>query len=437
MMFRSCLRAVFTAGKISPDISCITILMKILQINNVHYRRGGADAVYLNTAELLLQNGQEVIFFNTLKKDNIPCKDERYWVSSIESRAKGLKSTLLELRNFFYNPEAAKKIEILIKAEKPDIAHIHLFWGCGISPSITKVLKKYNIPLVQTVHDYRMICPIALLMDREGHVCERCQGRFFYKAGIYHCSHHGRIRSIIMAAETYYHNRFFYPTDVVNGFIFVSHFALNKHIQYMPKMKGANTTVLYNFAPVDDVLSRDDTVAYFLFYGRLSHEKGIKTLIEVFKNNVHLKLKIVGTGPLEKDLRSQYNNYYNIEFLGYRSGESLKSLVRNAMFVCVPSEWYENNPMTIVEAYSMGTPVIGARIGGIPEIVEDGTTGYQFESGNVGNLSQVINYAASMNTDDYTVMRQNARMFYQEHFSPNNYYERLMDFYKHTIELYE
>lgn len=411
--------------------------MKILQINNVHYRRGGADAVYLNTAELLQQHGEEVVFFNMLRKNNIPCKDEKYWVSSLESRPQGAKSTLIELRNFFNNPEAAEKIEELIKAEKPDIAHIHLFWGCGISPSITKVLKMYRIPLVQSVHDYRMICPISLFMDNKGRVCEKCEGKHFYKAGLYGCSHHGRVRSIVMAAEMYYHNRYFYPTEVVDGFIFVSQFAYDKHVQYMPKMKLANSTVLYNFTPSDGRYIRDEVEPYFLYYGRLSHEKGIKTLIQAFQDNPNLKLKVVGTGPLDIELREKYVNERNIEFLGYHSGDSLKKLVRNAQFVCVPSEWYENNPMTIVEAYSMGTPVIGARIGGIPEIVEDGKTGLRFESGNVKDLKHTIEKAASLGAGNYDEMRQHALEFYKMHFSPDNYYDRLMDFYKHTLELYE
>lgn len=411
--------------------------MKVLYINNVHYRRGGADAVYLNTADLLEQHGNEVVFFNMKKNKNIPCKDEKYWVSSIDSRPKGLKSTLLELRNFFYNPEAAEKIEELILAEKPDIAHIHLFWGCGISPSITKVLKKYHIPLVQSVHDYRMICPISLLMDRKGRVCERCQGKQFYKAGIYACSHHGRIRSIIMASEMYYHNYHFYPTDVVDGFIFVSQFAHDKHVQYMPKMKGANTTVLYNFALSDGCFTRENIVPYYLYYGRLSHEKGIKTLIEACKDNPNIQLKVVGTGPLDKELSDEYGNNKKIEFLGYHSGESLKKIVRNAQFVVVPSEWYENNPMTIVEAYSMGTPVIGAQIGGIPEIVIEGKTGFRFEPGNKKDLQKAISKAVAMGTSEYEKMRKTSYLFYQDNFSPEKHYEKLMAFYKHTLELYE
>ncbi len=410
--------------------------MKILQINNVHYRRGGADTVYLNTAELLQTHGEDVVFFNMLKKDNMPCKDEKYWVSSIESRPQGLKSTLVELRNFFYNPEAAIKIEELIKDEKPDIAHIHLFWGNGISPSITKILKNYKIPLVQTVHDYRMICPIALLMDKKGKVCEKCEGKHFYKAGLYGCSQHGRVRSIMMAAEMYYHNRHFNPVDVVNGFIFVSNFSYQKHLQYMPSLAKANTTVLYNFA-VSDRMIRTKEAPYYLFYGRLSYEKGIRTLLEAIKDKPDVQLKVVGSGPMEEELEQQYGSFDNISFLGYQTGETLKNLVRNARFVFVPSECYENNPMTIVESYSMGTPVIGARIGGIPEIVDEGKTGFRFESGNVEELKQVVLKADSITMDEYEVMRRNAYHFYEENFSPDKYYEKLMDFYKQTIDKYE
>lgn len=411
--------------------------MKVLQINNVHYRRGGADAVYLNTADLLMKHGNDVVFFNMRKDNNLPCKDEKYWVSSVESRPKGLKSTLIELRNFFYNPEAEQKIEELVKEKKPDIAHIHLFWGSGISPSITKVLQKYHIPLVQTVHDYRMICPIALLMDKNGNVCEKCEGKYFYKAGIYCCSRHGRLRSIIMAAEMYYHNRHFHPLKVINGFIFVSNFSYNKHLQYMPSLKQANTTVLYNFANFVNDGNRDEQERYFLFYGRLSHEKGIKTLLDAAKSCNEIQFKVVGSGPMEEELKEQYRRCTNISFLGYKMGDELKCLVRNARYVCVTSECYENNPMTIVEAYSMGTPVVGSRIGGIPEIVPEGLTGYCFETGNVNDLIQTIIKAESMPDSDYEKMRLEVRRFYDNNFSAENYYQKLIAFYKKTMEIYE
>ncbi len=409
--------------------------MKVLLINNVHYRRGGADTVYLNTGELLEQHNVEVVYFNMLRDKNLPNKDEKYFVSSIESRPKGIKSTLLELRNFFYNPEAATKIEELIISEKPDIAHIHLFWGCGISPSICKVLKKYHIPLIQTVHDYRMVCPVALLKDSKGNVCEKCKGKHFYHAAFKSCSHHGRVHSIIMAAEMYFHNLLFYPTKVVDGFIFVSHFSKLKHEQYMPKMALAKSIVLYNFNKAQtNVGAKKEN--YFLYYGRLSHEKGIITLISAFGDLPKIKLKVVGTGPIEDELKvlCEKKSYENIEFLGYHSGDTLLELVRNAKFICVPSECYENNPMTIVESYSLGTPVIGARIGGIPEIIKEGEIGFIFESKNLKDLVEKVQYAAALSQMEYNTMCDAASVFAKENFEQEWHFQHLIDFYKQIIE---
>lgn len=404
--------------------------MKVLQINNVHYRRGGADAVYLNTAELLLQHGNEVVFFNMLKNGNLPCKDEKYWVSSLDSRPQGIKSKLIELRNFFDNPEAARKIEELIIAEKPDIAHIHLFWGMGISPSITKVLKKYHIPLVHTAHDYHLICPVALLMDSKGQVCEACKGKHFIKAMLKGCSHNGRVATCIKAAEQYYHNMKYNPVDVLQGIIYVSYFSQNKHLEYMPSLAKVKSTVLYNFNSIGE--EREDySGKYYLYYGRLAQEKGLFTLVEAFRTNPALQLKIVGTGPLEDAICQQLPS--NVEMLGPKYGEELFELVKGAKFVCVSSECYENNPLTIVESYSWGVPVIGSRLGGITEIIRDGETGFLFEHKNENELSNCLSKAEALSESKYVAMCKAAYHFAQDNFSSERHYERLMAFYKDVI----
>ncbi len=410
--------------------------MKVLQINNVHYRRGGADVVYLNTAELLQQHGDEVIFFNMLKKDNLPCKDEKYWVSSLESRPKGLKSTFIELRNFFYNPEAEKKIEELIIAEHPDIAHIHLFWGCGISPSICKVLKKHGIPLVQTVHDYRMICPVALLMDSKGRVCEKCRGKHFYKALFSVCSKHGIANSAVMAAEMYYHNIKFYPTKVVDGFIFVSNFSYQKHCEYMPKLKNAHYRVLYNFFDTSSGFSNTMNRKYFLFYGRLSREKGILTLLKAFEVLKDIPLMVVGIGPKEEEAKQYVVEHImsNVHFMGYQTGDNLKKLICDASYVIVPSECYENNPMTIVEAYSMGVPIIGAKIGGIPEIIDEGETGFLFEPKNIDDLRESVIRAKAVDEETYVNMSNKTKQYANQHFNAKHYYKKLIEFYEEIIK---
>lgn len=404
--------------------------MKVLQINNVHYRRGGADAVYLNTAELLQQHGEEVVFFNMLKKGNQPCKDEKYWVSSLESRGSGLKSKLTELRNLFDNPEATRKIEELIKVEKPDIAHIHLFWGMGISPSITKVLRKYHIPLVHTAHDYHMICPVALLMDSKANVCEVCGGKHFYKAIFKGCSHNGRLATCIKAAEQYYHNCKYNPVDVLQGIIYVSNFSQKKHLEYMPSLAKVKSTVLYNFNQISEP-RQDYNGNYYLYYGRLAQEKGLFTLVDAFRQNPQLKLYIVGAGPLEEALKQQLPA--NVEMLGPKYGDGLFDLVKGAKYVCVSSECYENNPLTIVEAYSMGVPVIGSRLGGITEIIKDGVTGFLFEHKKATELSKCLKKADQLTESEYNSMCQAAYAFAQENFSSERHYERLIAFYNEVL----
>ena len=171
---------------------------------------------------------------------------------------------------------------------------------------------------------------------------------------------------------------------------------------------------------------------YFLFFGRLSYEKGIKTLILAFRETPQCRLKIAGTGPLEEELKEfvRENKMDNVEFLGYQSGEPLQKLVSNAYFIMVPSEWYENNPMTIIEGYAAGVPVIGAKIGGIPEIIEDGRTGYLFDSGNKEELVKMINRSNLLDDNEYWTMCDAALKFAKDHFSRDEYYPKLMSFFE-------
>jgi len=163
----------------------------------------------------------------------------------------------------------------------------------------------------------------------------------------------------------------------------------------------------------------------------LSYEKGINTLLEVFAAFPDLRLKVVGAGPKENELKRK--EYKNVEFLGFKSGRELYDLVRNARFVCVPSEWYENNPMTVVEAYSMGVPVIGARIGGIPEIVEEGITGFLFDSGNKESLIDTLRKSLDLDEYHHSEMKKHSRQFADKHFNKDVYVERLLDFYNKII----
>jgi len=404
--------------------------MKILQINNCHFRRGGSEAVYFNTAQSLKEHGHEIVFFSYSDEKNEKTGDKEYFIE--------WGGTLKKLRNYFYNTDAARKLDEILTIEKPDIVHIHLMWG-GINQSIFHVLKKHHVPLVHTAHDYRMVCPGYTFKDGKGGECERCHHWNYYQCAFRRCNKGRLVQSTLMAAEMYTRQIFHNPLNSINGFIFVSHFSEQKQIEHNFRFKDVNRMMLYNYTnPMfePDVKSKE---TYFLFYGRLSFEKGLPTLIKTFGQLPDLKLKVVGTGPLEDELKTlcKEKNYENIEFLGYHSGGTLFELVRNAKFVCVPSECYENNPMTIVESYSLGTPVIGSHIGGIPEIIEEGKTGFTFESRSVEELVKCIHKASEITTDDYAAMCNKAYAFYQKNFSVDAHYEKLMAFYNSTIKSFK
>lgn len=392
--------------------------MKVLLINNFFYRKGGSEAVFFNTAELLLRAGHQVVFFSIKDENNIHTKEPEYFVTS--------GGVLRRLRNYFYNPDAAKELDELLSVEEPDIAHVHLFWG-GISPSIFKVLKDHKVPLIHTVHDYRMICPAYTFYSR-GKTCERCKGGHYIQCLKNKCSKGSLIQSALMTAEMYFRNSKWPPFKELDGIIYVSNFAKQIHEEFEPHFASVSNITLYNFTAIGDryhPVEKDG--GYYLYFGRLSYEKGVGTMVDAFANFKRIKLIIAGTGPQENELKSKL--YSNIEFVGYKTGTELYELVRKARFVCVPSEWYENNPMTIVEAYSMGVPVIGARIGGIPEIVLEGETGFLFESYNVEDLSIAIERSLNVSDGEYQIMKLNARLFAQKFFNSKDYTHRLLSFY--------
>ncbi|MDI6743472.1 MAG: glycosyltransferase [Smithella sp.] len=404
--------------------------MKILQINNFHYRRGGSEAVYFNTAELLKKNGHEVIFFSSKMREDLPCEQSKYFISNINDipRWKGLQ-------NYFYNREAQAKLEALILAEKPDIAHAHLFWG-NISPAIFSVFKKHNIPLIHTAHDYRMVCPAYTFTDMRGNVCEKCHGKHFFWCVVKRCSKGSVLESVVMAAEMYFRNAFFSPVKNLAGVIYVSNFAKQKHLQYNVGFSKIPDIVLHNFGAEknSDFLAQNKR-SYFLYFGRLSHEKGLRTLIDAFRQMPDLPLRIVGNGQEEQELIDyvRSNKIKNVEFMGFKTGDDLKKLVSAASFVIVPSEWYENNPMTVIEAYSMGVPVLGAKIGGIPEILPDGKTGFLFTPKDVADLKNVVTRARKLNALEYKAMSDNTLRFADDNFGERLYYQKLIDFYEKVV----
>jgi len=407
--------------------------MKVLQINNCHRRRGGADIVYLETGEMLERHGIEVFYFSTESELNVPCKNSSYFVNHLNPLNLSFIKQVLITPTLLYSIQSKKNLEKLIIQNLPDVAHIHLYKG-ELTASIFTVLKKYKIPTVITLHDYSLICPRNIFFNSKNEICELCVHGNPINCVIHKCNRGNFFYSTINYVEYLINNKLFKPSDIFDKIICVSKFNYLKHIESKPKLSN-RLSLLYNFTPF---LSRKQISVsnqkYFLFYGRLSNEKGIQTLINAFKAiGSIVNIKIVGEGPLFPNLNKELKSYTNIELLGFKSGFELETLILNASFVIVPSEWYENNPLTIVESLSCGKPVIGSNIGGIPELIENGKTGFTFEMGNMNDLIRAILLAHNTSDIEYIEMSRNARAFAERKFSEENHYIQLINIYKDAI----
>jgi glycosyltransferase involved in cell wall biosynthesis len=408
--------------------------MKILQINNCHNRRGGADAVYLNTIELLKKSGDEVIEFSQTADLNEKSEYADSFVDNFEIFQLPFYQKVLKTPRQLYSFEAAKKLSHLIEQTKPDVAHIHLYKGV-LTASILSVLKKYNIPVAITLHDYSLLCPRNILFNAENKICEKCITSSSINCVIHRCNRKNLFYSTINFVEYNLNNAIFSPEKNFDAIIAVSLFSFNKH--FLRKNLRDHLIHLYNFFPgLSETKANNKKGNYFLYFGRLSLEKGLHTLVDAFSNlGENYVLKIVGTGPLESEIKNkiQANKYLNIEMLGYKSGEELNGIIKNCSFVIVPSEWYENNPMTIVEGFSFGKPVIGSRVGGIPELIAEGATGFGFEMANATELMKVIQKANNLPDDLYAEMSKKARDFALENFSEKLHYQKLISIYQKII----
>ncbi|MFA5973144.1 MAG: glycosyltransferase [Lentimicrobiaceae bacterium] len=405
--------------------------MKILQINNYHYVRGGADRVYLNTGKLLEDHNHEVLYFSSLNDENIETVYSEFFVPLSDKRNANFREKVIGTKDYLYNNSAYHNLNKLIEIHQPDIAHLHLY-SAGLSTSILRSLRKHHIPIVQTVHDYRLLCPANSFLDSRNNICEKCKNKTYLQCALNKCSDGNFLYSSVAAMEAYTRKYFINPLDYIKQFIFVSNFAQNKHIEFDKRFEHKSSQ-MFNFTQLPEQYSKLNKERYFLYFGRLSREKGIQTLLRAAKD-ANIKLKIAGRGPMQNDVAEYAQQDINVELLGHQSGNKLKKLIDEAFFIVVPSEWYENNPMTVIEAYALGKPVIGARIGGITEIVVESKTGYLFESRNSMDLTGVLKKAKDMTDKEYTQMSSEARKFAEINFSPERHYEKLMNIYTQCLK---
>lgn len=396
--------------------------MKILQVNNNHRIIGGSDSVFFNTLDLLDKSEHNVVPFAASGVGDAPSEFEKYFPEGVVSD----KARLQDFPRYIYNRDARSKIASLLNAEGTfDIAHLHIYYG-RLTTSIPRELKRRGIPIVQTLHEYKLACPVYK-MERNGQVCEDCVTGSAVNVLRHRCKGGSLLGSAAVLAE-HYLSRLLGDVRLIDRFICVSEFQLvlmaRAGIPESKLVKLHNFVDTNEFRPVD----KDQKENYLLYYGRIEELKGIPTLITAVKQ-AGMKLKIAGAGRWVDEMQRAIADDGNIEFLGFVSGAPLRELVARAKAVVVPSEWYENCPMAVLEAKATGTPVIGARIGGIPELIQDGTDGFLFIPADVDGLVEAFDRLQASNISD---LGHAAHEDVQAHFSPEAHLQKLLSIYENV-----
>ena len=392
--------------------------------NNYFYLRGGAERVFFDEAAILKRNGHQVSYFSTYDERNCQTSFSDYFVSKLEYR---LANTI----RFIYCRESKKQIERLLKTHKPDIAHLHNIYQ-DISPSILHVLRRFGLPVVMTLHDLKMVCPNYTMMH-DGVVCEDCRGNSFYHCMVNRCKQGSYLYSILPAIEAYVHSLLNIWRKNVHCFISPSHFLKDKLTDF--GWDPARIAWIPNFIDCSKMQASCGAGAYLLYFGRLSPEKGVRTLLEAYSRlSPMIKLMITGDGPARKGLENLAEQCRgDVVFTGHLSGERLENIIAQSRAVIMPSEWYENAPLSLLEAFAYGKPVVGARIGGIPEMIDDGINGILFESGNVDSLQDKIEMVSTMPESKIVQMGKAAREKVEKEYNAEVHYKRLMEVYERAV----
>ncbi|MBE6727646.1 MAG: glycosyltransferase family 4 protein [Ruminococcaceae bacterium] len=398
--------------------------MKVLLINKFLHPNGGSETYIFKLGELLEANGHEVQYFGMEHEGRVVGNAVNSYTSDMDFHGGSKLSKLTYPIKTIYSCEAKKKLRLVLDDFKPDVCHLNNF-NFQLTPSIileiVKWRKKANqkCKIIYTAHDYQLVCPNHMCHNPTTHTnCEKCLTGKFGSCFKDKCIHNSSAKSLVGFAEAYFwKKRKVYK--YIDHFICCSAFMKAK-LDTNPLFSN-KTIALHNFidkAACKDVNKKD----YVLYFGRYSKEKGIQTLIDVAKKLPQIPFVLAGTGPLENEL----DNIPNIQNVGFSSGEALQKLISEARFTVYPSEWYENCPYSVMESQIYGTPIIGADIGGIPELIKENETGELFESGNAEQLYEKI---LSLWNDTEKLKKYTENCKQAKFITTDEYYKKLFDIY--------
>lgn len=399
----------------------------LLSVNNYYYARGGSELVFFGHNEMFEEKGWSVVPFCMTHARNAESEHSGDFVDEIElGEAYSVVEKISKGVKAVYSFEARRKVSRVLDRIAPDVCHAHNVYH-HISPSIFGEIRRRGVPIVMTLHDLKIACPAHSMLSRDG-VCERCRGGRFYNVATNRCIKGSVSLSALVMVESYLHNLLGSYSRNVDRFVVPSRFYLEKLVEwgfdsermvYVPNFVDAS-----RFEPVYEPGER------FVYFGRLAREKGLTTLIDAAAA-AGVGLDLIGTGPLEGELRRRVALAgCDAVFHGYLSGSDLHDAIAAARAVVVPSEWYENAPLSVLEAGALGKPIIAADIGGLPEIVEDGESGWIFEPGSVDELADRLRRIARLPQRDLRRAGMASRDRVVAHYSPQRYLDAMQGIYR-------
>lgn len=398
--------------------------MKVLMVNKFLHPNGGSETYIFKLGDYLVKQGHSVEYFGMEHKGRCVGNSVNAYTSDMDFHGGSKISKITYPIKTIYSTEARKKIRLVLDDFKPDVVHINNF-NFQLTPSIILEIKKWSknnkkaVNIVFTAHDYQLVCPNHMMNNPiTHHNCEKCAGGKFANCIKGKCIHSSFAKSVVGACEGWFWKmKGVYKN--INTIICPSYFMKTK--MDINPLFANKTVAIHNF--IDSVDNKEvQKENYVLYFGRFSEEKGIKTLINVCKALPNIQFVFAGTGPLEDEIKG-VNNIKNV---GFQKGEDLENLIRKARFSIYPSEWYENCPFSVMESQMYGTPVLGANIGGIPELINVGATGELFESGNFESMKNAVEKLWNNNelTDKYS---ENCK---------NISFDTIAEYYNKLIEIY-
>lgn len=387
--------------------------MKLLVVHNYYRYTGGEDIYSTSLVSLLKREKHEV-------------KEISRYSNKIQDNT---IAKMALVKNLFYNNNINREFEEIIKRFKPELVHFNNI-NPLISASAYHVCARHNIPIVQTIHNYQYMCPKKISF-KENNICKKCLNKSFaYPAIIFGCCNHSRLASLFLVSSFFFHklNNTF---EKIDAFIFPSEFTKSYYLKYT-EISEKKSHVLPYFVNInkfyDNSYRKND---YFLFVGRLSEEKGILELLNIFKLLPDIKLIVIGDGPL-RDKVSQYKKYNNIIVKNFLKSEEIFIYMKNAIATVIPSLFYETGPIVMIESFANSTPVIAPNFGSFKEAVKDCKTGLFYKQNNFKDLQSKILFASDHKTE-VLKMGQNAREEYEVKYTPEKHYQSLMKVYNSLL----